>query len=335
MKKNSEIKIGLLVGGSSSEREVSKLSSKAIYNALTTLGYQVELIDPAYGKNQPTNVDDFFLAGENFSEVKTKNYLEALSLNIFNEIDLAFIGLHGKWGEDGTIQSLLEMRGVKYTGSGVLASALAMDKEMAKIIFRDHGVSVPEDFVILKKEYQLLKVVEKITSSFNFPVVVKPNDEGSSVAIEVCNNIQELEKCLENAFLYSEKVLIEQFIPGREMTVGIIEDTVLPVLEIKPKHFIYDYECKYTKGMSDYYVPADIPEYISQELRRLTKITFDCIECKGYARTDFRLTEENKIYCLEINTLPGMTATSLIPKMAKAVGISFEELCDRIVKLSL
>jgi D-alanine-D-alanine ligase len=335
MKKNSDYLIGLLVGGSSSEREVSKLSSRSIYNALINLGYKVVVIDPALGKNQPQKIEDFFLPKKDYAEIKTQNYIDAIKLNIFNEIDVAFLGLHGKWGEDGTIQSLLEIRGVKYTGSGVLASALAMDKEMSKIIFKDHGVQVPDDFAVLKKSFEFNDVLKRIKHGFGFPLVVKPNDEGSSVATRVCKDEVELKEALDISFKYSSKTIIEEFIPGREMTVGILQDQILPVLEIKPKHFIYDYECKYTPGMSEYFVPAQIPEDIAKELQRLTLITFNSLECKGYARADFRLTEDSEIYCLEINTLPGMTSTSLIPKMAKAAGISFEELCDRIIKLSL
>jgi len=333
MLNKKEMLIGLLVGGASPERPVSKMSGTSIYKALIDLGYNVIVTDPAYGSNQLSNVEDYFSSND-FYPVSPRNYIDAINLPVFDEVDLAFIGLHGKWGEDGTLQSLLEMRGIKYTGSGVLASSLAMDKMMSKTIFRQNGISVHDGFTVTEFKYKNEDVIDKIKSSFGFPAVVKPNDQGSTFGLTVCNDEDEIEPALENSFKYSETAIIETFVPGRELTVGIIDGKPLPVLEIRPKHELYDYECKYTSGMSVYIVPAPIPEEIFLELQRESVLVYNSLGCKGYARIDFKLTPENKFYCFELNTLPGMTSTSLLPKMAKAAGISFEELIDKIADLS-
>lgn len=333
MLNKEELVIGLLVGGASPERPVSKMSGASIYKALIKLGYKVVVIDPAYGVNQLDNVEDYFSSND-FHPVNQRNYIDAINLPLFDEVNLAFIGLHGKWGEDGTLQSLLEMRGIKYTGSGVLASALAMDKMMSKTIFRQNGISVHDGFTVTEFKYKIEDVMSRIKSSFGFPAVVKPNDQGSTFGLTICSFENEIEDALKNAFKYSDTAIIETFVPGRELTVGIIDGKPLPVLEIKPKHELYDYECKYTTGMSEYIVPAPIPEEIFLELQRESVLVYNSLGCKGYARVDFKLTPGKKFYCFELNTLPGMTSTSLLPKMAKAAGISFEELIDKIVALS-
>ncbi len=331
---NKKPRIALLLGGSSSEREVSKSSGLSIYNALKTLGYETILIDPAYGINQPKESDAFF-DKKDFSEVSTRNYLETVNSSLFDDVGLAFLGLHGKWGEDGTIQSLLEVRGIKYTGSNVMASSVAMDKAMSKIIFKHFDINTPGWLVVEKKKYDLNTIKKNIDKEIGYPCVIKPNDEGSTVGLTICNNSDEVNKGLEFSFKYSERILIEEYIEGREFTVTILDKEALPVLEIKPKHGLYDYECKYTKGMSEYFVPADIPEDVARALQKDSLAAFYALGCSVYGRLDYMMSKDNKFYCLEGNTLPGMTSTSLVPKMAKAVGISFEELIDRIIKLSL
>ena len=332
--KNNRPKIALLLGGSSSEREVSKSSGFSIYNALKTLDYETVLIDPAYGKNQPKEPEAFF-DKKDFAEVSTRNYLEAINSPLFDSIDLAFLGLHGKWGEDGTIQSLLEVRGVHYTGSNVMASAVAMDKAMSKIIFQHFSISTPRWFMVEKRNFDPEKVKKNIDEKFGYPCVIKPNDEGSTVGLTICKNAGEVDRGLEFSFKFSDRILIEDYIEGRELTVAILDNKALPVLEIKPKHGLYDYECKYTKGMSEYFVPADIPADVAKALQKDSLEAFNALGCSVYCRLDYMMTRDNNFYCLEANTLPGMTSTSLVPKMAKAVGISFEELIDRIIKLSL
>ncbi|MFA4923366.1 MAG: D-alanine--D-alanine ligase [Ignavibacteriaceae bacterium] len=333
MNEKNKINVALIVGGASAEREVSKHSSISIYNSLLELGYSVTLIDPAYGLNQPEQPQDFFSEKDLFP-VSARNYLEAVNSSLFDNIDLAFLGLHGQWGEDGIIQSLLELRNIKYTGSDVLASALTMDKMMSKIVMRDHNISVPDGFVI-EKNYSFQAVLQKIKNEFTFPLIIKPNDQGSTFGLTVCEKEEDVQSALKLSFQYSDKTLVEEFIPGRELTVGILDNEVLPVLEIRPKHNLYDYECKYTKGMSVYIVPAELPELVAAQIKEQTWRAFVSLGCRGYARADFRLNDAGKFYCLEVNSLPGMTATSLLPKAAKAIGISFTELVEKIVNLAL
>ena len=331
---NANINVALLLGGTSPEKEVSKSSAKSIVKALYYLGYRVKLINPAYGLNQPNDEGKFFEEKE-YTQISNRNYVEVINSTIFDDVDIAFIALHGKWGEDGTIQSLLEMRGIKYTGSNILASALAMDKCMAKVMFQHFDVTTPRWFVVSKKEHDFKLVQNKIRKFFGYPCIIKPNDQGSTVGLTVCRGDVEVEEAVKKALEFSDKALIEEYIAGRELTVGVIGQQVLPVLEIKPKSGLYDYTAKYTSGMSEYIVPADIPPKVAEHLQHQALLAFNSVGCESYARVDFRLTKDYKSYCLEVNTLPGMTSTSLVPKMAKATGISFEELIDRIIKTAL
>lgn len=328
------MKIALLLGGTSPEREVSKKTSKSILSILRELGHEVILVDPAYGLNQPAKEEDFF-SEKDFFELSNRNYLDIINSKLFDNIDLAFLALHGRWGEDGTIQSLLEMRGIKYTGSGILTSAVAMDKAMTKIVIQHFGVLTPEWLVadINEKDYTVYP--QKVSKILGFPSVIKPNDQGSSVSLTICKQEEDVIPAIQLALQYSNKALIEKFIPGRELTVAVLDGKALPILEIVPKSGLYDYESKYTSGKSDYIVPAPMPKEVQFDIQEQAVKAFDAVGCKCYSRIDFRLTEENKAYCLEINTLPGMTNLSLVPKAANAAGISFLELIDRIVKDAL
>lgn len=331
---NSNITVALLVGGSSPERPVSKATGKSVLFALSSLGYKVKVIDPAYGLNQPKDVEQFF-AEKDFTELSNRNYVEAINSTLFDDVDVAFLALHGKWGEDGTVQSLLELRGIKYTGSKILASATAMDKCMTKIMFQHYDVSTPRWFAIDHHEEDVELIKAKIKKFFGYPCVIKPNDSGSTIGLSICRGDVEVGNAVKSAFKYSSKVLVEEYIPGREITVAILDKHALPPLEIKPKGGFYDYESKYTSGMSEYIVPADIPQKVAEHLQHQALLAYNSVGCETYSRIDFRVTSDYKSYCLEVNTLPGMTSTSLVPKMAKAAGISFEELIDRIIKNSL
>ncbi|GAB4291755.1 MAG: D-alanine--D-alanine ligase [Ignavibacteriaceae bacterium] len=332
MKNN--IRVALLLGGTSPEREVSIDTAHSVYEALKKLNYRTILIDPAYGKNQPQQDSEFF-SKKPLKNISNKNYIDTFNSALFDDIDIVFIALHGRWGEDGTVQSLLELRNIRYTGSGIVSSALSMDKIMSKIIFEKYGVPTPPWFSVIKSKSVPAEISKRISDSFGFPCVVKPNDQGSTVGLTVCNLPEQLEDALQTAFGFSELVVVEKYIAGRELTVGILNDHAFPPLEIRPKSGLYDYESKYTSGKSEYEVPAKIPDNITSLLQRLSLVAFNSLRCRTYARVDFRLSENNEPFCLEVNTLPGMTSTSLVPKMAKAEGISFEELIDRIIKLSL
>jgi D-alanine-D-alanine ligase len=255
------------------------------------------------------------------------------SVDAVRDAEVVFLALHGGQGEDGTLQALLDLMGVPYTGSGHLASALAMDKDLSKHLFRAVGVPTPE-WVMAALDGSSPKVAE-VEDSLGFPVIVKPSKQGSTVGLTVVKESSQLRAAIIEAARYDDEVMVEQFIAGRELTVGILGDEALPVGEIIPKHEIYDYECKYTAGMAREEFPAKIDRERSHEAQRLARLAFDVLKLRGYARIDFRMAADGALFCLEANTLPGMTELSLIPQGAAAHGISFPELCDRIVQLAL
>jgi D-alanine-D-alanine ligase len=252
----------------------------------------------------------------------------ARSLPASGETDVVFIGLHGGTGEDGTIQALLDLTGVPYTGSGHLASALAMDKDLSKRLFRLAGVQTADWLMAPASE-------QTVMDRLGFPVIVKPSKQGSTVGLSVVKRPEDLQPAIAEALRHDDEVMIERFIPGRELTVGILGDRTLPVGEIIPKHEIYDYECKYTAGMAEEIFPALIPDDRARAAQEQARLAFTALKLRGCARVDFRMTTSGELYCLEVNTLPGMTELSLIPQAAAAAGISFPELCERIVMLAL
>lgn len=328
------MKIALLVGGPSPERSISKQSSKAIYNALINLKHEVKLIDPAYGKNQPKNIDQFF-CDEDFTKINEANLISSFDSGFFEGIDLVFIGLHGKWGEDGVIQSLLELKGLKYTGAGVLSSAISMDKNASKIYMQHYGINTPDWIFLHNQNYEFDQVKNRIKNRFRFPCVVKPNDQGSTIGLTVCDKESDLKQALNLAFRYSRSVLIEEYISGREITVGILDGEPLPVLEIVPRSGLYDFKAKYTDGESEYIVPAKIETDLAKNVQEAAVKTYNVLGCSDYGRVDFKLDSKNEFFCLELNTLPGMTSHSLVPKEAKVLGITFDKLIERIISSAL
>ena len=228
---------------------------------------------------------------------------------------------------------MLEMMGMPYTGSGPLASAMAMEKDVSKRLFRQAGVHTAPWFSV-GREDDAAVVAERIVGAFGFPCVVKPNDQGSTVGLTIVDRPEGVRDAVELASETSAEVLIEQYIPGRELTVAILGDEALPVVEIHPEHGVYDYACKYRKGLSAYTVPAEIPEVLEREIQSQALKAFRALKCRGYGRVDFRFDPEAGFFCLEVNSLPGMTETSLVPKAAKAAGLSFEQLVARIMELA-
>lgn len=330
----SKPKVALLVGGTSPERQVSKMSGKGVLQALKALQYPTTIVDPAYGINQPKEEEQFFLQ-KDFAEISNRNCIETINSDLLDDVDVVFSALHGKWAEDGTIQSLLELRSLKYTGSKVLASAVAMDKEMSKVIFRQAGVKTADWLIVSNQDYDSELITEEIKNKLGYPCIIKPNDQGSTVGLTLVKDKLEIKEAISLSLQFSSKALIEKYIPGRELTVAILLDEALPVLEIVPKDGMYDYKHKYTSGMSEYIVPADITEEVAAKAQQQALKAFHSLGCEGYARVDFRLDIDNELYCLEVNTLPGMTPLSLVPKAAKAVGISFEELIKKIIQQAL
>ena len=342
------MKITVLLGGSSAERDVSLASGLRIAAALRTKGHDVRLLDPATGPVDAAGEEQLRAAGVK-AEPPSLEQLASLSRGTISprlaempEItgaDVVFLALHGGTGEDGTIQAILDLAGVCYTGSGHLASALAMDKDLSKVLFRHCGVKTadwlmapPPRVETDSREHE--DFVKKAEKTLGLPVVVKPSKQGSTVGLTVVKERRQLAPAIALAFRYDDEVMVERFVPGRELTVGILGDEALPVIEIKPKKEIYDYECKYTKGMAEEF-PAVLESQVERDLHRQALAAFRALKLGGYARIDFRLTEAGEPYCLEANTLPGMTETSLIPQAAAARGMDFPSLCERIVRLAL
>jgi len=310
--------------------------------ALRQLNHKVTLLDTATGKeistdNVPGQVGMSPPSLEELTQWPAERNFELLCEIIrskaVREADEVVIGLHGGIGENGTIQALLDLAKIPYSGSGVLASALAMNKLMSKRIFETQDVPTPE-YLFFKKNMDQALAQSRVESKFHPPIVVKPNEEGSTVGLTIVKNWKEFQKAFDLAADYGD-VLVESYIAGRELTVTVVGDEAFPVIEIIPEGGFYDYEHKYTKGKTNYVCPAEIPASVSDDARRLAKKAFDALGCEGYARVDFRLSTDQQLFCLEVNTLPGMTATSLVPKAAKAAGLEFEDLVEKIVQLSL
>jgi len=338
------LKILVLMGGTSAERDVSLVSGEAIVEALKAAGHKVMVLDTARDQKLLSNNGKYLPGGvrqkpPDITELEMKGKqlaLETIHSFDFSEVDVIFLALHGGQGEDGTIQALLDLTGKPYTGSGVLASALAMNKAMSKKIFEREGILTPEWFLIEDPELShLTSIAERVEKRFGFPCVIKPNNQGSTVGLTVVEKNQDLKKAFKCAQEFSSRILIERYILGRELTVGILGDIPLPVIEIIPEHGIYDYECKYTHGKSNYVCPAEISEERTKEIQAIGLKAFNALGCEGYARVDFRYGEDGLFYCLEVNTLPGMTSLSLVPMAAKGLGIGFPELVDRIASLAM
>ncbi|MDZ4816897.1 MAG: D-alanine--D-alanine ligase [Verrucomicrobiota bacterium] len=290
--------VAVLMGGFSTEREVSLRTGAAVSKALRSLGYQV------------TDVD-----------------IQSAEFELPKEVDAAFIALHGSFGEDGAIQKILEGKGIAYTGANAELSEVAFDKLKTKDKFVSGGVPTPGFEIVQKNKPVLLKL--------KYPVVVKPPLQGSSIGIHIVMEESQWKPAMDDAFKYGETLLIEDYCKGREITVGILGGEVLPGVEVAPKVGFYDYTNKYTSGASEYLVPAPLSLEEETEIRKLALMAYKSLGNPVYGRVDFILDEQGRWWVLELNTIPGMTETSLLPKAAAAAGISFPQLCERILELSL
>jgi D-alanine-D-alanine ligase len=328
------MRVTVLTGGTSSERDVALASAVQVVAALRSCGHEVAVVDTARGFI-PQSEERSMLSGTVGVEPPSIDQLHGLerglllsglgNLAVVRDADVLFLALHGGRGEDGTLQTLLEMIGVPYTGSGRLGSAMAMDKDISKRLFQVSGVPTAE-WVMAPAE------AERVGRDLGWPVVVKPSKQGSTVGLTVVKRVEEYHDAVILARRYDDEVMIERFVPGRELTAGVLDGRALAIGEIIPRHEIFDYECKYTPGMSQEIFPADLPAGIAAESGRLAVLAHEALKLGGYSRVDFRLTPEGKLFCLEVNTLPGMTATSLLPQSAGAVGIEFPDLCERICR---
>jgi D-alanine-D-alanine ligase len=301
-------RIGVLMGGPSTEREISLKSGKAVYESLKLAGLKVAAID-----------------------IKTDDIEENTRLIKSRKINCAFIALHGRFGEDGQIQELLDNLGIAYTGSGKVASQLAMDKVAARKVFQANGICVPKYTVREKSSYN---ANYKNHIDITLPLVIKPATHGSSIGLSIVDKKEDLKKAIDLAFGFDAKIIIEEYIKGREVTVGILDDQPLPVIEIIPKRRFFDYQAKYQPGMTEYVVPAQLETAILEEIQSSAITAHRLLGCFGCSRVDMILSRDNTPFVLEINTIPGLTQTSLLPKAAKIIGIEFRELCLKLIKLA-
>ncbi|MBU3679059.1 MAG: D-alanine--D-alanine ligase [Candidatus Kapabacteria bacterium] len=336
------MKIAVLLGGISPERNISLLSGRAAVFALREKGHTVVAIDPMRGAGEPLTDDELHSAmarevtADELRAFDPAKLLECIASPLFDGVDAAFILLHGKYGEDGYVQSLLDLRGIPYTGSTMVASATAMDKGLSKVLFQSAGIPTAPWVNLTHDQFDDEGLFESILREMPGRLVVKPNDQGSTVGMTIVDepDVESLQTAVRLAGAFTESVMIEAYIPGRELTVAVLGDEALPVIEIVPKEGYYDFENKYVKGKTEYHCPADISDVVEEHVKNLAVAAHSVLACRAYSRVDFRLTDEGMPFCLEVNTIPGFTATSLVPMAAKASGTEFPELCEEILRQS-
>ncbi len=336
------MRITVLMGGVSAERDVSLASGLRIARALRDRGHHVVSLDTAHGVIDEDEEREMLERGVMKTAPPSLESLEAMSRSSLSpslgtlapvrNAEVLFLALHGGQGEDGTVQALLDLAGVRYTGSGHLASALAMDKDLSKRILRSSGVGTADWWMASADSSK--DDLEKAARELGLPLIVKPSKQGSTVGLTLVRQIDDLPAAVAEAARYDDEVMLESFVAGRELTVSVIGDEALPVVEIIPSHELYDYECKYTPGMAREVVPAEISDEATAEVQRQSLVAFRALKLRGYARIDFRMDESGTFFCLEANTLPGMTELSLLPQAAAAAGMDFGTLCERIVLLA-
>ena len=337
--------IVVLAGGNSTEREVSISSGQGVCQALRERNHKAILVDAYFGKES--------MDGELFSEkydteqvaawmrsqssgleevMKTrKEFFGPNVLEICQKADIVFLALHGANGEDGKVQSVLDLMGVKYTGCGPLSSGMAMDKGITKMVFEAKGIPTPKGMTLEKND------CSSYLSDYgmDFPVIVKPCCGGSSVGVCIAHNQQEYKAALMEAFSYENQVVVEQFITGREFSVAVVDGKAYPVIEIAPLEGFYDYKNKYSAGSCVETCPADLSASLTKEMQMYAEKGYEALNLQAYARLDFLMEEDGSMYCLEANTLPGMTPTSLIPQEASVIGINYPQLCEKLIEVSL
>jgi D-alanine-D-alanine ligase len=335
------MRLTVLLGGVSAERDVSLSSGLRMAAALRELGHAVTCFDPAFGVLSAETESSLLAAGvgsrppalADLAEMRHRSLSwEWLSHPSVRDAECVVLGLHGGQGEDGTVQAALDLTGVPYTGSGHAASALAMDKHVTKVLIRHAGVPTA-DWCMAPPRGTSMDAAE-VERLVGWPAVVKPSRQGSTVGLSIVQAPGELADAITEAYRHDDAVMVERFVPGREFTVGIVGDQALPIIEIVPTKALYDYECKYTPGMAREFV-ADLPRETSERMTAYALQAFSACGLSGYGRVDFRMDPAGGLWCLELNTLPGMTPTSLIPQSAAAAGLLFPALCGRIVELAL
>ncbi len=339
------MKIVVLAGGTSTERDVSFVSGKNVYEALKSKGHQVVLTDVYLGMDEmPDNVfeADVDWTGQigavseqcpDIEAVKAmrkdggKSFFGPNVLALCQQADVVFVALHGENGENGKVQAAFDLMGIRYTCTDHVSSAICMDKAITKDIFRAYNIPTPASIYFTKEA--------PVTEPMSLPCVVKACCGGSSIGVSIVSTEEEYAAALEDAFSYDAQVVVEQYIKGREFSVGVIAGKALPIIEIAPVTGFYDYKNKYQAGSAVETCPAELSEEITAKMQKCAEDVFKALRLKKYARMDFMLDEKDNFYCLEANTVPGMTSTSLLPQEAAAVGIPFEDLCQKLVEMAL
>ena len=335
----------VLAGGNSTEREVSIASGQGVCKALRERNHKAVLLDPYFGASKkeenlfPAEYD-VDKAADTMREMSSKleetmktrkGFFGPNVLEICKEADIVFLALHGANGEDGKVQSVLDLMGIKYTGSGPLSSGMAMDKGITKMVFEAKGVPTPKGITLEKGKCSS----QLADYGMEFPVIVKPCCGGSSVGVCIANNQTEYQAALLEAFSYENEVVVEQFITGREFSVAVVDKKAYPVIEIAPLQGFYDYKNKYQAGSCVETCPPEISSALTKEMHKYAEMGYEALNLQAYARLDFLMDDEGNMYCLEANTLPGMTPTSLIPQEAKAIGMDYPQLCEKLIEVSL
>ena len=337
------MKLAVIFGGISTERNVSISGGRSVIEALRSVGHEVIACDPLYGENFLEESENIISDLTKFNDIdelikyNPRSYIEAINSSHFDGVEAAFIVLHGKYGEDGLIQSLLEFRGIPYTGSNVKASSLSSDKSASKSVFASAGVLTPAWTLVHREDIEKEEIAKEIRKQFGKEIVIKPNDQGSTIGLTIImdGNLDDIEKGLLLAAKYSNDILIEQYIAGRELTVGVVNGDALPLIEIDIEDGFYDYGHKYTKGHTNYICPAELSDDIAEFTQSMALAAYHAVGCSGFARVDFRLDDEGQPFCLEVNTIPGFTEQSLVPMAAKKVGIEFTELCEKLIEIAI
>jgi D-alanine-D-alanine ligase len=329
-------RIAVLTGGSTAEREVAFAGASQVVAALRSAGARVSVVDTVSGLLTPADEARLLVASVGRtppSDQQVAALREAdlgpaiVSIPELRDADVVFLVIHGKQGEGGQLQAILDLAGIPYTGADMLGSALAMDKDVAKRLFRGSGIPTAD--------WAVWPAAPDVVARLGLPLVVKPSREGSTVGLSVVKALSDLDSAVRLAGRYDDQVLLERFIPGREFTVGILGDRALAVGEILPSHEIFDYECKYTPGMCREVFPAELEPGVARRMQELALSAHRALKLRDFSRVDFRLDNDGTPYCLEVNTLPGMTRTSLFPQSAAAVGIDFAGACQQIADLAL
>lgn len=337
--------IVVLAGGNSTEREVSISSGQGVCQALRERNHRAVLVDAYFGKDTvgeevfPEKYDvekDADWMREQSSRLEEvmktrKEFFGPHVLELCQKADIVFLALHGANGEDGKVQSVLDLLGVKYTGCGPLSSGMAMDKGITKMVFEAKGIPKPKGMTLEKENCSSFLA----DYGMDFPVIVKPCCGGSSVGVCIAHNQQEYSMALAEAFSYENQVVVEQFITGREFSVAVVDGKAYPVIEIAPLQGFYDYKNKYSAGSCVETCPAELSASLTKEMQMYAEKGYEALNLQAYARLDFLMEEDGSMYCLEANTLPGMTPTSLIPQEAKVIGMNYPQLCEKLIEVSL